>query len=148
MTGAPRGLLGVAVVLAAGASAAWADPLPTPVVKVTQQHPIVGAAAGPTQVHLTVSNWQLFSPSLFEPAPTQPPCGAGAADASISRTSVEIFDAASRKPLESFCRLKRPAELQDIVFTVTPAEKPKFVYVMVTDRKLKRRAISAKAKVP
>jgi hypothetical protein len=147
MAGTPRRLLCAAAVVAIGAASAMAEPLPTPVVKVTQQPPPAGAAAGLIQVHLTVSNWQSFPPALFEPAPTLPPCGPGAA-ASITRTSVEIFDAVNRKRLESFCTLTQPQQMQDIAFATTPAEKPRFVYVTVTDRKLKRRAMSAKVKIP
>jgi len=142
----PHRLLCAAALVAVGMAPASADPLPVPMVKVAQQMP--GRAAGVIQVHLTVSNWQLFSPSLFEPGPMLPPCGTGAASAGISRTAIEIFDAANRKPLEGFCTFKQPQQLQDIVFGVTAADKPRFVYVTVTDRKLKRRAISAKVKIP
>jgi hypothetical protein len=146
MTTPLRGLLCAAVFVAVAAGPALADPLPVPVVKVAQQVP--GGAGGSIQVHLAMSDWQLFSPSLFEPGPTFPRCGTGAANTGISRTAVEIFDAATRKPLQGFCTFKQPQQLQDIVFTAAAAEKPRFVYVIVTDRKLKRRTISAKVKIP
>jgi hypothetical protein len=146
MTRMRCGLLCAAVLAGLASAPACADPFPVPVVKVTQQRP-VGAAAGPIEIHLAVTNWPAFAPSLFEPAPTQPPCGPGAA-ANGSRAAIEIFDAANRKPLANLCGFKQPQQMQDIVFAVAPAEKPRFVYLTVTDRKLKRRAISVKVKVP
>jgi hypothetical protein len=146
VTGTLRRLLCAAALVGTGSAPAWADPLPVPVVKVTRQQP-VGTAAGPLEIHLAVTNWQAFAASLFEPAPTQPPCGPDAAN-NGSRSAIEIFDAANRKPLANLCGFRQPQQMQDIVFAVASAEKPRLVYAIVTDRKLKRRAISAKVKVP
>jgi hypothetical protein len=132
-----------AAIAAAGAPPARAELLPKPEIKLVQARP--APESGVTQVHLTVSNWQAFAPSLFEPAPALAPCGTSP---NGSRSVVEIFNPTGNKRLESFCAFKTPGEMKDIAFAAPTLQRPKFVYVVVTDRKLKRRAKSDVLKLP
>jgi hypothetical protein len=84
-----------------------------------------------TRYRLSVSNWQLYPPELFSPAPNLPPCGS---NTDSSRTWVDIYAEGGRR-IYGFCAFSTPQDLTQIWFaeprgTAPPAQ----VYVVLTDR--------------
>jgi hypothetical protein len=83
--------------------------------------------------NLSVTNWQKFSPALFEAAPDLPPCGL---NTSSARTWVDIYNAETNQRLYGFCAFSTPENLSKLWFAVPQGTvPPKSVYVVLHDRK-------------
>jgi hypothetical protein len=131
----------VAVALLVGfATPALAQPFPRPVLQFTGQ-----LIFGPTLiVGLTVVNWRDYSHSLFAESPKLPPCGL---NTSASRTWVDIYNARGRR-LYGFCDFADPSNLSQLFFSVPITERPRAVYVTLTDRLRHRIVVSNKVVIP
>lgn len=85
---------------------------------------------------LSVENRTEFPNEMFEPAPDLPPCGK---NTKSSRTWIDIFGSGNKR-LYGFCGIKSNSELNRLFFTLPNTTKPpKFVYIVITDRKTKMR---------
>ena len=81
---------------------------------------------------ISVANWQDYPDWLFEPEPDLDACGS---NASASRSWVDIRDASTDAPLNTFCSLSTPQDLLGIWFAVRRGEPvPANVYVSIWDR--------------
>jgi hypothetical protein len=129
------------LLVASLAAPATAQQLLAPMLKYVGQFP----DAGLIQFNLAVMNWQAYSPALFSPSPDLPPCGTNAA---ASRTWVDVFDARTDQRIVAVCAFGAPIELTKISFATPPAAKPKTVYIVLTDRLLKRTVVSNKVAIP
>ncbi len=132
-------LAGLVVGLAAPASA---QPFPPPIVKYVNQYPSFG---GLVHVDLTVVNWHVYSPALFVASPNLPPCGL---NPSASRTWVDIYNARTARRIYGFCALGTPSDLTRLWFATPAAEKPRAVYITLTDRLRHRRVRSNRVIIP
>jgi hypothetical protein len=95
---------------------------------------------------LTVENRDEYAESLFAKAPHLPACGA---NASASRTWVEIRDAADDSYIYGFCALGSPGDLDGIWFAVPAGEAPPAqVYVVLRDRECDRTFTSNPVETP
>ena len=112
---------------------------PQPVLKYVGQFP----DAGLIHVDLAVTNWQAYPPAMFAPAPNLPPCGI---NTSSSRTWVNIYN--GNHVIYGFCALGAPINLTKLWFATPPAQKPKLVYIVMTDRLTKRRYVSNRVVIP
>ncbi len=124
-----------------GAAPAQQPPLPVPVLKYdsqSQQGPLI-------RVDLTVTNWFLYSPVLFFPAPNLPPCGA---NPNASRTWVHVVNAVTNQRVNSFCAFHTNFDLTQIWFARPSFAKPKRVFVTITDRLTKRTVKSNVVAIP
>ncbi|MBR0989998.1 hypothetical protein JQ580_04620 [Bradyrhizobium japonicum] len=131
----------VAVALLVGfVTPALAQPFPRPVLQFTGQ-----LIFGPTLiVGLTVVNWRDYSHSLFAESPKLPPCGL---NTSASRTWVDIYNARGRM-LYGFCDFADPSNLSQLFFSVPITERPRAVYVTLTDRLRHRIVVSNRVVIP
>jgi len=118
-----------------------AHALPNPVLKYVTQFP----DAGLIQVDLAVTNWQVYPAAMFAPAPNLPPCGN---NANSSRTWVNIYNAVTNQVIYGFCALGAPVGLTKLWFATPPHQKPKAVYIIMTDRLAKKKYISNKVAIP
>jgi hypothetical protein len=99
----------------------------SPVLKYVGQFPDVGLI----HVDVSVTNWQAYPPAMFAPAPNLPPCGI---NPNASRSWVDIYHAVTNQHLNGFCALSAPVQLQRLWFATPPSQKPKRVYLILTDR--------------
>ncbi len=133
----------LAAALVAGLAApALAQPFPPPILKYVDQYPDFG---GLIHVDLTVVNWSAYSPVLFAPVPRLPPCGLNPA---ASRTWVDIYNVRSGRRIYGFCALGAPAELTRLWFATPAAQKPRAVFITLTDRLRHRKASSNRVLIP
>jgi hypothetical protein len=106
--------------------------LPVPIVRPAGGEDYEVDGVPYTRYVLSVVNWQEYPDWLFESEPDLASCGA---NASASRTWVDIRDAATDEPLNAFCSLSMPQDLLRIWFAVRRGEPvPASVYVSVSDR--------------
>jgi WD40 repeat protein len=92
--------------------------------------------AGFTTHRLTISNRAAFPDELFQPSPDLPPIGL---NKSASRTLIEIYDVNDRY-IYGFVAFTSSADLNRLSFAIQKDKTPpKQVYVVLNDRKLKRR---------
>ena len=78
-----------------------------------------------------VDNAKAYSPELFAPAPTLPPCGS---NTNASRTWVDFYDSSGKK-LNTFCALAKPGDLTLIWFALDADQlPPSYVYIEMNDR--------------
>jgi hypothetical protein len=134
-------VLFAALLIVAGATAASAQPFPSPIVRYVNQQPSMGGI----QVNLTVVNWNAYAPIYFTPTPQLPPCGLNLA---ASRTWVEIHNFQGNATLNTFCAFGSPSDLKAIWFFTQPANKPKAVYVILWDRRANKKVKSNVVKIP
>ena len=133
----------LAAALLDGLSApALAQPFPPPILRYVGQHPDFPALI---HVDLTVVNWNAYSPALFVPSPNLPPCGLNPA---ASRTWVDIYNVRTGRRIYGFCALGAPADLTRIWFATPAAQKPRAVYITLTDRLRHRRVASNRVIIP
>ena len=114
---------------------------PSPILKYVGQFPSMGFI----QVNLTVTNWQAYPPAMFAPAPNLPPCGL---NPNASRTWVYIYNGQSNQYIYGFCAFNSPQDLTRLWFATPPAQKPKLVYIVMTDRLTRRRYVSNRVAIP
>jgi hypothetical protein len=133
-------ILAAALLLLGLAVPALAGP-PQPVLKYLGQFPDMGLI----HVNLAVTNWQAYPPAMFAPAPNLPPCGI---NANSSRTWVDIYNAATNLRIYGFCALGAPLDLTRLWFATPPHQKPKAVYIIMTDRLAKQKYKSNKVAIP
>jgi hypothetical protein len=100
---------------------------PIPVLKYIDQFPD-GVLI---HVNIVVANSAAYPPAMFAPAANLPPCGN---NANSSRTWVDIFNGATGGRIYGFCALGRPADLQRLWFATLSAQKPRLVFIVMTDR--------------
>lgn len=134
-----RILLTVAL-LAGFAAPALAQPFPRPVLQYAGQF-VFGSTL---IVGLTVVNWNDYSPALFAASPKLPPCGLNAA---ASRTWVDIYNVRNTR-LYGFCDLGEPFSLTQLWFSLPSAQRPRSVYITLTDRLRLRRVVSNRVAIP
>lgn len=106
--------------------------LPVPIVRAAggEDYAVDGVAY--TRYVISVANWQDYPDWLFEPEPDLDACGS---NASASRSWVDIRDASTDAPLNTFCSLSTPQDLLGIWFAVRRGEPvPANVYVSIWDR--------------
>jgi hypothetical protein len=118
-----------------------AQAAPAPVLKYLGQFPDMGLI----HVNLEVTNWQAYPPAMFAPAPNLPPCGI---NANSSRTWVDIYNALTNQRIYGFCALGAPVELKRLWFATPPTQKPKRVYIIMTDRLTKQKYKSNIVAIP
>lgn len=134
-----RILLTVAL-LAGFAAPASAQPFPRPVLQYAGQY-VFGSTL---IVGLTVVNWNDYSPALFAESPKLPPCGLNTA---ASRTWVDIYNIRNKR-LYGFCDLREPFYLTQLWFSLPSAQRPRSVYITLTDRLRLRRVVSNRVAIP
>lgn len=85
------------------------------------------------EIAISVTNWASLPDGLFAPAPDLPPCGA---NASASRTWVDLFDADTGRRLYGYCALGSASALGGPLYlTVTDgADVPRRIRVDIRDR--------------
>jgi hypothetical protein len=132
--------LSAALLLLGLAVSAQAGP-PNPVLKYAGQFPDMGLI----HVNLTVANWQVYPPAMFAPAPNLPPCGL---NTNSSRTWVNIYNASNNQVIYGFCAFGAPIDLTHMWFATSPHQKPKAVYIVMTDRLAKKKYTSNKVAIP
>ena len=132
-------ILFAAFLIVAGATAASAQPFPNPIVRYVGQHPDMGLI----HVDLTIVNWNSYAQVFFTQQP--PACGGNPLPA---RTWVDIYNAQTNAPLNRFCDFNQPANLMKIWFARPPAQKPKYVYVVLWDRRANKRVKSNTVAIP
>ncbi len=135
-------ILLAAALLVGLAAPALAQPFPPPILRYVGQHPDFPALI---HVDLTVVNWNAYSPVLFVPSPNLPPCGL---NPSASRTWVDIYNVRTGRRIYGFCALGAPADLTRIWFATPAAQKPRAVYITLTDRLRHRRVASNRVIIP
>ena len=122
------------------ATPALAQRFPPPVLQFNGQ-----LIFGPTLiVGLTVVNWSDYSPALFAESPKLPPCGL---NTSASRTWVDIYNARGQR-LYGFCDFNDPSNLSQLFFSVPITQRPRAVYITLTDRLRRRIVVSNKVAIP
>src|SRR5437588_2094072 len=119
------------VVVSATQPVTSAPPLPNPVLYLTEAEVHQQNGKEFIRYKYDVLNKAAYPAELFAAAPNLPPCGA---NTKSSRTWVDFFDARGKR-LYGFCALSKPADLNEIYFSleegVTP---PSYVYMEMTDR--------------
>lgn len=85
-----------------------------------------------TRYKLSVTNWNVYPPELFEAAPDLPPCGL---NTESSRTWVDIYNQDDVR-VYGFCALATSEDLKGLWFAVKQGDAPPgSVYVVMTDRR-------------
>lgn len=109
-----------------------APPLPNPILFFIGGEPAVVGGQNIIRYRFNLLNEDAYPAEMFAAAPDLPPCGA---NTNASRTWVDIYDQRGTR-LNSFCALKKPADLDQIWFGM-PADKvpPSYVFIEMTDRK-------------
>ena len=99
-----------------------------------------------TKYKLPLLNRSAYAPELFLPAPDLPPCGS---NTNSARTWVDIYNRDGRKKIYGFCALPGPKELGYLWFAVEKGmQPPQSIYVVITDRRNKRRVTSNVLPIP
>ncbi len=108
------------------------DPkLPNPNVYLTSTEYLIVEGKEIKRYHFDVFNKDAFPASLFESAPSLPPCGT---NKNSSRTWIDIY-AESGKRLNGFCAIRSPNELNDLWFALdSDVVPPSWIYIEFTDR--------------
>lgn len=112
-----------------------APALPSPILVFDGDSTYQAQGTNWTQYRLRIANHAAFPDSLFEPAPTLPPCGTNTL---ASRTWVEIFDRLGRR-VYGHCGIARNSGLAALRFARRAGtEMPDSVFVLLVDRKADR----------
>jgi len=111
------------------------EQLPRPVLVLTEKKDYESNGKEKTLYRLDVENKADFPAEMFEPAPDLPPCGR---NANSSRTWVNIYGE-NGKQIYGFCALKSPDELSTLAFTVPRGTALDKIYIIIIDRKLKKK---------
>lgn len=113
-----------------GAVSAPALP-PNPVLYLTGSEAFQQGGKTFMKYHYDVFNKDQYPAEMFAAAPNLPPCGA---NTKSSRTWVDIFDSRGKR-LYGFCALAKPADLNQIYFSLEEGvAPPSYVYIELTDR--------------
>jgi hypothetical protein len=108
------------------------QPLPNPVLYYVGQEYYTTGGKDWIRYRYMVSNFEAYPNELFAAAPDLPPCGN---NTKSSRTWVNIYDQ-SAKQLNSFCAFGKPANLNELWFSLEPGVvPPSWVYIEMNDRK-------------
>ncbi len=93
------------------------------------------------RIHLSIQNWSAFPNSLFKASPELPPCGA---NKKASRTWIQIYNDKGKR-LYGYCAFSKNTNLSRFSFAVKAGKPiPKSCYVVLLDRKTKKKYISNK----
>lgn len=112
-----------------------APALPSPVLELAGDSTFRSQGATVTQYRLRITNYAAFPDSLFEPAPTLPPCGTNTL---ASRTWAEIYDRFGRR-VYGHCGIVRNSGLTSLLFSRRgDVAGDDSVFVMLVDRKTGR----------
>ena len=105
---------------------------PKPVLYFLGQEYLTIGGKQVTRYNFDVLNKSDFPDDLFTASPSLPPCGK---NAQAARTWVDLYDQ-NGKRLNSFCALRKSADLNGIWFTLdTNVVPPSWVYIEMNDRK-------------
>lgn len=106
---------------------------PAPVLEFTGTESFTVSGNAFTRYKLSVTNHASYPDSLFRPSPDLPPCGA---NASASRTWVDIFNGDTNQRMYGFCALTASQDLTAIWFALPQGDPaPGSVYVVLRDRR-------------
>ncbi|GEM_PF-790529 len=106
--------------------------LPNPQLELTGTEDYSVSGNDFTRYKLSVTNWNVYPPELFEAAPDLPPCGL---NTESSRTWVDIYNQDEVR-IWSFCTLATSEDLKGLWFAVKEGETPPdSVYIVMTDRR-------------
>jgi len=93
---------------------------------------------------LSVTNWNVYPPELFEAAPDLPPCGL---NTESSRTWVDIYNQDNVR-IYGFCALATSEDLKGLWFAVKQGDTPPdSVYIVMTDRRCDLSYVSNKVSI-
>ncbi len=110
---------------------ASAPALPNPVLYLTGTETYSAQGKNLVRYHFDVLNKDQYPAEMFAPAPDLPPCGT---NTKASRTWVDVYDQRGKR-LYGFCALSKPADLNQIYFSMeADAVPPSWIYIEMTDR--------------
>lgn len=128
-------LILISLVLATRTGAS-APEIPNPVLFLTVTEAFQQGGKEFIRYRYDVFNKELYPGEMFASAPKLPPCGT---NTKASRTWVDIYSQAGKR-LNSFCALKKPADLSQLWFALEAGVvPPSYVYVELNDRQTNRR---------
>lgn len=114
------------------------EKLPKPQIVLSEKKDVVNNGYEMTSFRLDVENKFEFPAEMFEAAPDLPPCGR---NTNSSRTWIDIISEKGKR-IYGYCAIKSPDELSNLIFLVPRNQIPDKVYIVIYDRRLKKRSKS------